>query len=98
MDDDALQVSTTVQPNGTVTVAIRGYLDERGGEELVRAICRDMTGSKKRIEINLRAVTLFSCSGARRLLTVLEDLRNQGCDVSLVGVRQTLQKILQFAA
>ena len=97
MDDDALQVSTTAQPNGAVTVSVRGYLDERGGEELVRAICADMIGSENSIEIDLKAVTLFSCSGARRLLTVLEDLRNQGCDVSLVGVRQTLQKILQFA-
>lgn len=97
MDDDALQVSTTVQPGGGVTVEVHGYLDEKGGKTLAREILETLPGSPKRIDLDLQDVTLFSCSGARRLLTALEDLQNQGREVSLVGVRQTLQKILQFA-
>ncbi len=98
MDEDALHVSTTVRPNGGLTVAVRGYLDERGGSELARIILGDLPGLPLTIDIDLEAVSLFSCSGARRLLTALEELQSQGCDVSLVGVRQTLQKILHFAA
>lgn len=98
MDDDALHVSTTVQPGGGVTVTVHGYLDEYGGKALAREILGSLPGNPKCIDIDLQDVTLFSCSGARRLLTALEDLQTQGREVSLVGVRQTLQKILHFAA
>ena len=98
MDDDALQVSTAVQPGGGVTVEVRGYLDETGGKELAGKIFGGLPRAESRIDIDLHAVTLFSCSGARHLLAALEDLQNQGRQVALVGVRHTLQKILHFAA
>ena len=98
MDKDAIRVSTAIQPDGRVTVAVFGYLDEKGGSELARKILEDLPGTGSRVEINLEAVILFSCSGARRLLTALEELQSRNRDVALVGVRQTLQKILHFAA
>ncbi len=51
MDEDALHVSTTVRPNGGLTVAVRGYLDERGGSELARIILGDLPGEVFEIDM-----------------------------------------------
>jgi anti-anti-sigma factor len=98
MDEDALRISTTVQPNGDVTVSVRGYLDEDGGKTLARQILGDLPRGSDHVDINLEAVTLFNCSGARNLVAAVDDLNRQGREVQLVGVRPPLQRVLAYGA
>jgi anti-anti-sigma factor len=98
MDEDVLRVSTTARPGGGVTVAVQGYLDEGGGKTLARRILDDLPGGESHIDIDLDAVTLFNCSGARQLLAAVEDLNRRGRDVEIVGVRPPLQRVLDFGA
>lgn len=97
MDEDILRVSTSVQPGGDITVAVRGYLDEIGGKTLARQILNDLPGGQSHIDIDLDAVTLFSCSGARQLLAAVEDLHRRGREIDLTGVHPPLQRVLDIA-
>ena len=98
MDEDVLRVSTTVQPDGGVTVAVQGYLDEGGGKTLARQILADLPGGETHIDIDLDAVTLFNCSGARELLAAVDNLHRRGREVEIVGVSPSLQRVLAFGA
>ena len=97
MDEDVLRVSTTVRPGGGVTVAVQGYLDEGGGKTLARQILDDLPGGETHIDIDLDAVTLFNCSGARHLVAAVEDLHRQGREIDFTGVRPPLQRVLDIA-
>lgn len=97
MDADELQVTTSVE-HDDVLMAVRGYLDGCGGERLVRHTSGLVQEGHSRLRIDLEAVTLFNCAGARRLATALRDIDRRGLRVELVGVRQTLQKALDLVA
>ena len=98
MDEDILRFSTSIQPAGNIKVAVRGYLDDDGARALAREILIDLPDTKSHIDIDLNAVTLFNCSGARRLLAAVDDLHDRGREVALVGVHQPLQRLINFAA
>ena len=98
MDEDVLRVSTTVQSDGGVTVAVQGYLDEGGGKTLARQILSDLPGGETHIDIDLDAVTLFNCSGARELLAAVDNLHRRGREVEIVGVSPSLQRVLAIGA
>ena len=98
MDKDALRVSTKTEVDGRTSVAVIGYLDEKGGRELARKILEDLPENDTRVEINLEAVALFSCSGARRLLAALVDVAHGGPDLCiLVGAQVLVEEIDQPA-
>ena len=79
-------------------LAVKGYLDEEGGSVLARET-RAAKGTDRRcIRIDLEAVCLFNCSGARCLISILQELERQGYEVDLVGVRPPLRRILELTA
>ncbi len=95
MDEDALTLSTAVDPEGRVRIAVSGYLDDDGGATLERRT-RELASSEKTLRIDLRHVTLFNCSGARRLLSVVHDLQGTGQVVELVGMTPALRTALHL--
>lgn len=97
MDDATLQVSARTSPREGLVLAVEGYLDENGGAVLARETHAAPTEDERRIRIDLGEVCLFNCSGARQLVTLLNDLDRLGYDVDLVGVRPPLQKILDLS-
>ena len=96
MDDMTIQVTTRSSPNEGLLLAVTGYLDENGGSVLVRETRSAPTAEHRRIRIDLGAVRLFNCSGARQLITLLNDLERLGYEVDLVNVHPPLQRVLDF--
>ena len=78
-------------------LAVEGYLDENGGMTLARETQSVPTDEQRRIRIDLGDVSLFNCSGARQLVTLLDDLQRLGYEVDLVGVRPSLQCLLDLS-
>jgi anti-anti-sigma regulatory factor len=98
MNDTALQVTTRSSPGGELVLAVEGYLDEDGGFTLARETRAARLADHRHICIDLAAVCLFTCSGARHLISLLHDLNGSGCQVNLVGVHLPLQRLLNLAA
>ncbi len=98
MDETTLQITTRSSPGEEILLAVEGYLDEEGGLMLAREIRTAPVAGHCRICIDLDAVCLFNCSGARCLISLLRELDRQGCQVELVGVHPPLQRFLDFAA
>lgn len=97
MDDATLQVTASSSPSEGLVLSVEGYLDENGGSALARETRSAPTADQKRIRIDLGEVCLFNCSGARQLITLLNDLEHLGYEVDLVGVRPPLQKMLDLS-
>jgi len=97
MDDMTLQVSARSSSREGLVLAVEGYLDENGGAALARETHAAPVAEQRRIRIDLGEVCLFNCSGARQLITLLNDLDRLGYEVDLVGVRPPLQKILDLS-
>ncbi len=98
MDDTSLQVSARTSASEGLVLAVEGYLDEDGGAALARETRAAPTAEQRRIRIDLGEVCLFNCSGARQLITLLNDLDDLGYEVDLVGVRPPLQRILDLTS
>jgi anti-anti-sigma regulatory factor len=98
MDDAPLQVTASSSPSDGLVLAVEGYLDEDGGSALARETRSAPAADQKRIRIDLGEVCLFNCSGARQLITLLNDLDRLGYEVDLVGVRPPLQRFLDLTA
>lgn len=98
MDTTTLQVTATTPSPRRLLVAVEGYLDERGGAALARETQATRGPEPTRIRIDLGNVCLFNCSGARRLITLVSDLKHRGHEVELVGVRPPLQRVLDLRA
>ncbi|MEJ2580069.1 MAG: STAS domain-containing protein [Acidobacteriota bacterium] len=98
MDDTTLQVMTRSFPDEGLVVAVGGYLDESGGMTLARETRAAPAQHHRHIRIDLAAVCLFNCSGARQLITLVSDLEHLGYDVELVGVRPPLRRALDLTA
>ena len=98
MDDTTLRVTARPTPGGELVLAVEGYLDEKGGSTLAREAGAVSVVEHQRIRIDLAAVTLFNCSGARSLIAVLDELTSEGCRVDLLGVHHPLQRLLDLAA
>ena len=98
MDDMTLQVSAKSSSSEELVLAVEGYLDEDGGSTLARETQTVPADEHQRICIDLDAVGLFNCSGARCLIAILRELERQGYDVDLVGVHPPLQRILDLSA
>ena len=97
MDDTTLQVTTRSSPSDCLVLAVEGYLDEEGGSTLARETRAVPPDQHQRICIDLDAVGLFNCSGARCLLSILRELERQGYEVDLIGVHPPLQRILDLS-
>lgn len=97
VDEDALNLATEVDPEGGVRIAASGYLDDDGGAMLEQRT-RELAAEAGSLCIDLHEVTLFNCSGARRLIAVVHDLEGHGRVVELVGVNPTLEKALHLWA
>jgi anti-anti-sigma regulatory factor len=98
MDDTTLQVTTRSSAGEGLVLAVEGYLDENGGMTLVRETRAAPVEEHRHIRIDLAEVCLFNCSGARQLVTLLNDLDQLGFEVDLVGVHPPLQRILDLSA
>jgi len=98
MDDMTLQVTARSSPSEGLMLSVEGYLDENGGSTLVRETRAAPNAEQRRIRIDLGEVCLFNCSGARQLVTLLNDLGRLGYEVDLVGVRPPLQRLLDLSA
>ena len=98
MDDMTLQVSARSSASEGLVLAVEGYLDEDGGVALVRETHAAQETEQRRIRIDLGEVCLFNCSGARQLITLLNDLDNLGYEVDLVDVHPPLQRLLDLTA
>jgi anti-anti-sigma regulatory factor len=98
MDDTTLRVTARPSSRGVLVIAVEGYLDEEGGSTLAREAGAIPAVDHRRICIDLTAVTLFTCSGARRLIAVLDELNTLGCQVELHGVHHPLRRLLDLAA
>lgn len=98
MDDTTLRVTTRSTSGEGLVMAVEGYLDEDGGSTLAREARAVPVVEYRQIRIDLAAVTLFNCSGARRLIAVLDEITNRGCKVDLLGVHHPLQRLLDLAA
>jgi len=98
MDDTTLRVTTRSPSDGGLVLAVEGYLDEKGGSTLAREARGVPVVDHGWIRIDLASVTLFTCSGVRRLIAVLEELTREGCRVDLLGVHHPLQRLLDLAA
>jgi len=98
MDDTTLQVTASSSPSEGLVLSVEGYLDENGGSTLVRETRAAPNAEQRRIRIDLGEVCLFNCSGARQLVTLLNDLGRLGYEVDLVGVRPPLQRLLDLSA
>jgi anti-anti-sigma regulatory factor len=97
MDDATLQVTASSSPSDGLLLSVEGYLDEDGGSALARETHAAQEAEQRRIRIDLGEVCLFNCSGARQLVTLLNDLGRLGYEVDLVGVHPPLQKILDLS-
>ena len=97
MDDATLHVTASSSPSDGLVLSVEGYLDEDGGVTLARKTHAAPAAELRRIRIDLGEVCLFNCSGARQLITLLNDLEGLGYDVNLVGVRPPLQKMLDLS-
>jgi anti-anti-sigma regulatory factor len=97
MSDAPASVTVRPDPGGGLVMLVRGYLDETGGSVLVTESRAASCAGGDRVCVDLRAVHLFTCSGARCLIAVLRDLSQSGCEVELVGVRPPLQRLLDLA-
>jgi len=97
MDDTTLRVTTRSSSGRGLVLAVEGYLDDEGGSTLARETSA-ARAAHRRIRIDLGAVTLFTCSGARRLIAALDELTTLGCRVDLLGVHVPLQRLLDLAA
>ena len=98
MDDATLQVTASSSPSDGLVLAVEGYLDENGGSALARETKSARASDQRRIRIDLGEVCLFNCSGARQLITLLNDLDRLGYEVDLVGVHPPLQRFLDLSA
>ena len=98
MDDTTLQVTASSSASEGLVLTVEGYLDEDGGSTLARETQIAQEAEQKRIRIDLGEVCLFNCSGARQLITLLNDLDHLGYEVDLVGVRPPLQRLLDLTA
>jgi anti-anti-sigma factor len=98
MDDATLQVTASSSPGDGLVLAVEGYLDENGGSALARETRSASAADQRRIRIDLGEVCLFNCSGARQLITLLNDLDRLGFEVDLVGVHPPLQRLLELTA
>jgi anti-anti-sigma regulatory factor len=98
MDDTTLQVTAKSSPSEGLMLAVEGYLDEPGGVTLARETRAAQKAEHRRIRIDLGEVCLFNCSGARQLITLVNDLHQLGYEVDLVGVHPPLQHILDLSA
>ena len=98
MNDTTLQVRAKTSRGEGLVLAVEGYLDQGGGETLVRETHAAQESQQRRIRIDLGEVCLFNCSGARQLITLLTDLENLGYEVELVGVHPPLQRLLDLSA
>ena len=96
MDDATLQVSARSSASDGLVLAVEGYLDKDGGEVLARETRAAQEAEPRRIRIDLGEVCLFNCSGARQLITLLNDLDQLGYEVDLVGVRPPLKRLLDL--
>jgi anti-anti-sigma factor len=96
MDDTTLQVNTSSSPDEGLLLAVEGYLDEDGGSTLIRETRSVPVEAHRRICIDLEAVCLFNCSGARCLISILRELEKQGYEVELVGVHPPLQRVIDL--
>ena len=98
MESDAFHLTKESDPSGGFVLAAEGYLDDAGGAELQREAGAALAEGHTHLRIDLEAVVLFNCAGARRLVELLEELdRRQGL-VDLVGVHPPLQKVLDVVA
>jgi len=97
MDDTTLQVTASSSPSEGLVLSVEGYLDENGGSTLARETRSAPVAEQRRIRIDLGEVCLFNCSGARQLITLLNDLNQLGYEVDLVGVRPPLQRLLDIS-
>ena len=97
MDDTTLQVSARSSSSEGLVLAVEGYLDEDGGVALARKTRAAQEAEQRRIRIDLGEVCLFNCSGARQLITLLNDLDQLGYEVDLVGVHPPLQRLLDLS-
>jgi anti-anti-sigma regulatory factor len=97
MDDTTLQVMASSSPREGLVLAVEGYLDEDGGMTLARETHAAQETEQRRIRIDLGEVGLFNCSGARQLITLLNDLDQLGYEVDLVGVHPPLQRLLDLS-
>lgn len=98
MDDMTLQVTARSSPSEGLMLSVEGYLDENGGTALARETRAAPAGDHRRIRIDLGEVCLFNCSGARQLITLLNDLDRLGYEVDLVGVHPPLRRFLDLTA
>jgi anti-anti-sigma factor len=98
MDDTTLQVTSRASSSEGVIFAVEGYLDENGALTLARETRATPVEMKRRIRIDLGEVSLFNCSGARQLITLIDDLDQLGYEVELVGVHPPLQRLLDLTA
>lgn len=96
MDDATLQVTASASAGEGLVLAVEGYLDENGAAVLARETRAAPVAGRRRIRIDLAEVCLFNCSGARQLITLVNDLDNLGYEVDLVGVRPPLQRLLDL--
>lgn len=98
MDDTTLQVTTRSSTGEGLVLAVEGYLDEDGGSTLARETRSVPEEEDRRICIDLDAVGLFNCSGARCLIAILRELERQGYEVELIGVHPPLKRFLDLTA
>ena len=98
MDDTSLHVTAKTSVGEGLVLAVEGYLDEDGGSILARETRAAQETEQRRIRIDLGEVCLFNCSGARQLITLINDLDDLGYEVDLVGVHPPLQRLLDLSA
>lgn len=98
MESDAFRLTKESDPTGGLVLSAEGYLDDAGGAELSREADAALASGHTRLCIDLEAVVLFNCSGARRLVELLEELYRREGRVDLVGVHPPLQRVLDFTA
>jgi anti-anti-sigma regulatory factor len=98
MKDTTLQVRAENSPGEGLVLAVEGYLDRVGGKTLARETRAVSDEEPRRIRIDLGAVCLFNCAGARQLITLLNDLEHLGYEVELLGVHPPLQRLLDLSA
>ncbi len=98
MESDAFHLTKESDPSGGLVLSAEGYLDDAGGAELCREAGAAIASGHTHLRIDLEAVVLFNCAGARRLVDLLEELKRREGRVDLVGVRPPLQRVLDFSA
>jgi anti-anti-sigma factor len=96
MESDAFHLTQAADPSGGLVLAAEGYLDDAGGAELRREVDAALASGHTRLSIDLGAVVLFNCAGARRLVELIQELNQRHGRVDLVGVHPPLQKVLGF--